>query len=328
MNIENFVGNKNLLDKISSLLTNKKFPHAIALWGEQGTGKFTLAKIIAKALLCEKNVGYACNECKSCKKIDSNVHPDVIFPNASGALNTYSIDTVRTIRNDAYISPNETTKKVYIFKNIDNMQLGAQNALLKIIEEPPSHAIFIFTCESFYNILPTVRSRIQDFQVTSPNSVEANNFISKIHPEYSSSNITNAVNITDGNIGKALDILQSDELNSLLSLSEKMSIAITSPNEFELLKLFSQLTDSKKTKIILSMITSIFRKCLLYSSGVELKNFINNDIIKICNTLTTNKIMLIIEEISQTEKLLKRNVNLNLLLTNLCSRFHVIAFSD
>ena len=328
MNIENFVGNKNLIKELSSLLINTKFPHAIALCGDKGTGKFTLAKIIAKALVCQRNSGYACNECMSCKKAEENIHPDIIFPETSGALNTYNIDTIRGIRKDAYIIPNESLKKVYIFKDIDNMQLSAQNALLKIIEEPPHHAVFIFTCESFYNILPTVRSRIQAFHVLSPNDFEASDFILKAYPEFSNSNVKNAINITNGNIGKTLEILKSEELNSLLDISQKITMSITSPNEFNLLKLFSAITDSKKAKIIFPMITSILRKCLIYSAGIELKNLTNNNIVKICNTLTTDKIMLIIEEINKTEKLLKRNVNLNLLLTNLCSKFHVIAFSD
>lgn len=329
MDFENFAGNVNLKEKIIASLKNNRFPHAVMLEGEKGLGKFTFAKIVAKSLVCDREDHLSINVCDSCKKAENNNHPDIIFPQPSGALRAYNIDTIREIRKDAYIKPNEARRKVYIFKDIDNMGISAQNALLKILEEPPLHAVFLFTCISSGNILNTVKSRVQIFKLKPVPKAEAVNFILNNYSELNRLDIEKAVEISNGNIGEAIEALTSGAMAELFNLSESIAFATLSSNEFELLKLFSQLTTNQtKFKSVISILTTIFRNAVIYSfqNGQEpLKNGVE---VKIADRLTIKKLLYIIDELYKVQKLLERNVNQNLLSTNLCSRLHEIAFSS
>mgnify|MGYP002354657837 FL=1 len=135
--------------------------------------------------------------------------------------------------------------------------------------------------------------------------------------------------ISNGNIGESIEALASGAMAELFNLSESIALASLSSNEFELLKLFSQLTTNQiKFKSVISILTTIFRNAVIYSvQNVEepLKNGVE---VKIAEKLTIKKLLYIIDELYKVQKLLERNVNQNLLSTNLCSRLHEIAFSS
>jgi len=134
-------------------------PHAVLLEGPAGCGKTAFAREIAKAALCEGE-NPPCNTCRHCVKIGKGVHPDFITAEGEGRARSFHVDAVREIRAGAQISPNEAAKKIYLLKNVQDMSPQAQNALLKILEEPPGTSAFILTCENKSVMLDTILSRV------------------------------------------------------------------------------------------------------------------------------------------------------------------------
>lgn len=158
MKLTNFIGNEKVVDSLSKLFEGGRFPHALIIEGEDGIGKKTLARDLACTLVCRGD-DKPCGECTQCKKAIAGIHPDISEYIPAGGVNSFHVDTVRNIINDAYIQPNEADYKIYILANAHCMNQNAQNALLKILEEPPKYVVFILTTNSKSALLSTVLSR-------------------------------------------------------------------------------------------------------------------------------------------------------------------------
>ncbi|MBR5753949.1 MAG: hypothetical protein IKX83_05645 [Clostridia bacterium] len=143
-----------------------RLPHACVLEGGTAEGRLKLAKELAAALVCKGDAPKPCGTCDACRKAESGNHPDILFVGPENGRKTLSVETVRNMRDDAYILPNEADRKVYIIDPADSMQDYAQNALLKILEEPPAYATFLLLCTSKASLLPTVLSRTAVFSLT------------------------------------------------------------------------------------------------------------------------------------------------------------------
>ena len=138
------------------------FFHAVILEGKE---REEAALAYAGACVCSgENV--PCGECTACRKVKAGIHPDVYVPQPTGASRSISVESIRFIREDAYIKPNEAPRKVYLLKDAEDMTPVAQNALLKVLEEPPDHVVFIMTCRNARDLLPTVLSRSQIFSLS------------------------------------------------------------------------------------------------------------------------------------------------------------------
>ncbi len=327
MSFSSFIGNEAAKSQIESFISKDKIPHAIILEGARGLGKRTLAKLISKACVCEKTWEKPCGKCIHCKKVDREVHPDVIYPEKSGALHTYNIETIREMREDAYIIANEAQNKVYVLTEVDNMGIPAQNALLKILEEPPANVIFILTCISSMNLLQTIRSRMQIISLVPVHFEEAKLYIRKKYKELPDAKIDEAVKISYGNIGLAIEMLTSEGLKETIRIANDIASVIVSPRPFELLKATSGLiSDRKKFKEVLNFIIIFLREALILSYTGKSNGCSYNVINELANNLSGKKIIDIIEEINKTVIYIDQNVNLTLLSSNLCINLQSIVF--
>jgi len=118
------------------------------------------AKMIATAVVCGERIGTRpCNNCVHCDKATRNIHPDITITGKQDDKSIVSVDQIRELKKDVYIVPNESEQKAYIVNDADAMNVNAQNAFLRILEEPPAHAVFILCTENPATLLPTVRSR-------------------------------------------------------------------------------------------------------------------------------------------------------------------------
>lgn len=141
----------------------RKLSHAYMLTGPHGAGREQAVKELAAALLCsEENA--PCRNCRDCRKVLSGVHPDVITverqTDDKGRLRQeILVGQIRAVTADAYVAPNEASRKVYVIREADRMNTEAQNALLKALEEPPGHACFLLCTATADALLPTIRSR-------------------------------------------------------------------------------------------------------------------------------------------------------------------------
>ena len=153
------VGNDKLRRRLGAEIREGRFPHAYILAGKDGSGKMTLAMQIAAALACKDRHTLPCGECESCKKILGGFSPDVLVIRKEEDKKEFSVNLIREIKNGLYIAPNELERRVYILEHAELMNASAQNAFLKMLEEPPQYAVFLLLCSNVGNLLDTVKSR-------------------------------------------------------------------------------------------------------------------------------------------------------------------------
>lgn len=158
---DDVVGQRSVTDTLKSQLTTGRLSHAYLFTGTRGTGKTSCAKILAKAVNCEDlQDGNPCNACPACQAIDAGGCMDVLEIDAAS---NNGVDNVRTLRDEAVYTPSELKRRVYIIDEVHMLSTAAFNALLKIIEEPPPHLIFILATTEAHKIPATILSRCQRF---------------------------------------------------------------------------------------------------------------------------------------------------------------------
>jgi DNA polymerase III delta prime subunit len=169
-NNRNSKDNEKTVTILKNMIKSGRIPGAFIFEGSpEITGAF--AAHLAKSAVCydeshKKNNGEACEICEACRKSEKNMHPDIIIAEPeSGGAQSFHIDKVREMIDSLYLSPNESDKKVYIIRDMQNMTVQAQNALLKSLEEPPPFAVFIITAANLDLILETVKSRAVKFSL-------------------------------------------------------------------------------------------------------------------------------------------------------------------
>ena len=150
---------------IRAAAQNGRLSHAVILTGEGD--KVQAARYIAAAHLCRADSGRPCLQCNACRKVLDRIHPDVteVQDNERKEL---PVETIRALRQDAYIRPNEGERKVYLFTDCAQLNERDQNVLLKIVEEGPPYAAFVFCADAVHALLPTIRSRCVELRMDAP----------------------------------------------------------------------------------------------------------------------------------------------------------------
>ena len=155
------IGQSHITETLQKQVAEERTSHAYLFTGTRGTGKTTCAKILAKAVNCEAPVnGNPCNCCPSCLGIENGNFLDVLELDAAS---NNGVDQVRALRDEAIYSPANVKKRVYIIDEVHMLTTAAFNALLKILEEPPRHLMFILATTELHKVLPTILSRCQRF---------------------------------------------------------------------------------------------------------------------------------------------------------------------
>lgn len=158
---DDVVGQMAVTQTLKHQLMTGKMSHAYLFTGSRGTGKTSCAKILAKAVNClNPDNGNPCNVCQACRAIDSGSCMDVLEIDAAS---NNGVDNVRDLRDDAIYSPSQVKKRVYIIDEVHMLSISAFNALLKIIEEPPEHLLFILATTELHKVPATILSRCQRF---------------------------------------------------------------------------------------------------------------------------------------------------------------------
>ncbi len=158
---EDVVGQSHITQTLKTQVESGRLSHAYLFTGTRGTGKTTCAKILAKAVNClNPNQGDPCNECAACRGIDDGSILDVVELDAAS---NNGVDQVRALRDEAVYSPAAVRKRVYIVDEVHMLSVAAFNALLKILEEPPEHLMFILATTELHKVPATILSRCQRF---------------------------------------------------------------------------------------------------------------------------------------------------------------------
>ena len=224
---EEVAGQKHIIRTLRNALANNKIAHAYLFCGPRGTGKTTMAKLFAKALNCEEGLGHQCNKCSNCIEITEGSHPDVIEIDAAS---NNGVEQVRDLIDKVNYLPIKGKYKVYIIDEVHMMTDNAFNALLKTLEEPPAHVIFILATTEPHNIIPTILSRCQryDFTKVSDGDIEDRmmTILEKEGVQYDKEAVRAIISLADGGMRDALSIL--DQIlaysNNTLSVEDVYSV--------------------------------------------------------------------------------------------------------
>ena len=203
MPFSSLLGNQRIKDNLTAALRQGKLAHFYLISGPAGSGKRTLAKLLSAAAMCQ-STPRPCLHCEPCRKIMNGVHPDVTFVE-DPEHKTVPVRIIRQMRDDVFIRPNEGEKKVYIFSQ--EMGLEGQNALLKILEEPPAYGLFLLLAENPEKILPTVRSRCVELKMQSLDAPLLRQTLQTEFPQASHETVEAAVARSGGFLGQARMLL-------------------------------------------------------------------------------------------------------------------------
>ena len=205
---EEVAGQKHIVRTLKNALASNKIAHAYLFCGPRGTGKTSMAKLFAKALNCEEGIGHQCNKCSNCLEVIDGSHPDVIEIDAAS---NNGVEQVRDLIDKVNYLPIKGRYKVYIIDEVHMMTANAFNALLKTLEEPPAHVIFILATTEPHNILPTILSRCQRYDFTKVSDADIYtrmvDILNKEGVSYTEEGIKAVITLADGGMRDALSIL-------------------------------------------------------------------------------------------------------------------------
>ena len=227
------IGNEKTKLTIKSFLASGKLPHALIIAGETGLGKHTLARYIAAAAVCS-NADKPCYKCHNCNAAFKDIHSDIIYIKREKDKKELGVKAIRDIKRDAFVIPHEAEKKVFIIEDADKMNASAGNALLKILEEPPSFVMFILLCSDTTALLDTVLSRAIVLRLA-PVGEEGAKIISEA-VSCDEDTALAALKNARGNIGKAITFAGKKTENTAREMARSFIDAFLSKNEYEMLK--------------------------------------------------------------------------------------------
>lgn len=289
-------------DSISMTLTNaiihNRVAHAYLFSGPRGTGKTSSAKLLAKALNCTNIVdGKICDECENCTLVRNNNHPDVVEIDAAS---NNGVDEVRELIEKVKYAPIKGQKKVYIIDEVHMMTQGAFNALLKTLEEPPEHVVFILATTEQHKVLPTIKSRCQKFEFKKINETEIKSCLIDILTKedclYEESALDIIADLCDGGMRDALSLLEQ------VIIYSNNNVSLSAVNEALDLISLEKLDELYNLIIQRNLNESLAYVTKLSHSSIDYKQVINELIKKAMSNLLNNRIEKI--DLDQTDFLL------------------------
>ena len=207
MGFDQLLGNARLKQNLTQAASKHRFSHFYMICGPEGSGKHTLAKLLSAALMCEGE-HQPCLRCNACRKVMAGTHPDISYVE-DVEKKTTPVDLIRDARADMFVQPNEGSRKIYIFPQ--ELGVSGQNALLKVLEEPPSYGVFLLLTDNPEKILTTVRSRSVQLTLESlPGDVLAAALQSRF-PNADQASLEAAILGSGGYLGQAISLLEQPE---------------------------------------------------------------------------------------------------------------------
>jgi len=319
-----FAGNLPAKKTLASLFESGRFPHAVILEGPAGCGKKTFARIMAKTLVCQ-SAERPCGTCAACRKTEEGTHPDVTVLGGSGGSRSFHIQAIREMKQDVFIRPNDGDYKIFILQDAGDMTEQAQNALLKILEEPPAYAVFILTVQNKAALLDTVLSRSAVIPLRPVELPELTEYLQKKHPELPKERIGLAAARSEGLVGRAESFLaEQSGKDGGGDRAAALCRAAVEPREFALLSLLGGFEKDKQGfSDCLSRCVLILRDAAVCKAGAfRLAGTDGETAAFLAERLPAGKILNGIAAAQVALLMLEQNVNYGLLLCDFCKNFH------
>lgn len=283
--------NAQLAARLESMFAARRLPHALLIEGGDSEANGRLARLCARAFLCSCEQPLS-GECRVCRLMTAyNAHADIVSVEGTGKTGAISVDAVRSLQEQARRIPADADGQVYLLEDCDSMQAPAQNAFLKLFEEPPPRVMFVMTCRSAMNMLETIRSRASTLRLESPDAVP-------------------------------------DELTvRSAELAQRFAEALVSEREIDALLLTGQFSrpSSKNAAVrqelaaLLAALRNVFRDALVLGTGSSVSAESSAASV-VAGTLTPDRIAAMLDELPLLEQALRTNAPIPLFTSAMCVR--------
>ncbi len=313
---KDIIGQEQMKEQMRSALLKKKISHAYILNGEKAVGKEFAANLFAAALQCEKGGDDPCEECHSCKQAFSGNHPDIIqvTHEKPGVI---SVDDIRMqVNRDVAIKPYSGPYKVYIINEAEKMNVQAQNALLKTLEEPPEYAVILLLTSNIDVLLPTILSRCvrMDFKPVSDAEVRKYLMEELKVPDYKAEI---CVAFARGNIGRAKALASSEEFEHIKEEALALLKYIPDMETAEVVRSIRKIEEYKMSvDDLLDIMIMWYRDVLLFKATRDGDHLVFHEELQALRHAARRSsyegIEKVIEAIDKTKMRLRANVNFEL----------------
>ena len=332
---------------LKTQLMTGKMSHAYLFTGSRGTGKTTCAKILAKAVNClHPDNGNPCNVCEACRAIDSGTCMDVLEIDAAS---NNGVDNIRDLRDDAIYSPSQVKKRVYIIDEVHMLSLSAFNALLKIIEEPPEHLLFILATTELHKVPATILSRCQRFSfrrisqediaarlqyVAYQENIDLDESAARVLARLADGGLRDGLSLLDQCASATPGELTAEAVYTCLGIAGERKCGellsyIASQDSKSALQLFNRLyTEGKDLGAMLDELACLIRDILVMktapNSGITMLSGVASDqeVKELCSRLSGGELVrmmnLIQKTLSEFTRSASRRMDAELCILNLC----------
>ncbi len=320
MSFNKVIGQEHAAGLLKKAIEEKRLAHAYLFIGPEGVGKSLLAKVFAKALNCEKGAADPCGECISCKKIEGNIHPDVVILSPEGKSSQIGIDAIRKIGATMSLKPYEGRTKVFMIDGADKMTEEAANSLLKTLEEPPKDTVLVLLASNMFKLQPTIVSRCQKV-LFHPLGERA--IMKELIERYGLDEKKAACvsRFSEGRLGRAIEVLEGEAL----AKRNKVVDEFLTPKQFGYEDTWLYGEPREKINETLNALAVYFRDLLVFSLSKDQGLLVNldraADISRDAARYPAERLERIIEIIADTQEQIKRNANIKIALS--CMRLNI-----
>lgn len=315
---EDIIGQETVKNVLLSSLRQNKVSHAYILEGDAGMGKKLMAYTFADYLVCSEKT--SCGICQDCVLAEAGTHPDIITVHPAEGKKSIGVEEIRRVVGEASVKPYMAAKKVILIPDCDTLTPSSQNALLKVLEEPPEYIVFLLLVQNSNYLLETVRSRSIKLTLQPYTAEEMIQGVRgrSVQPQAGLSHI---LAYAGNNIGKAIELSEDEEFAELRDKVLRAMPSLFTDNHYkmyEMVRLFEE--QKNNAAVLLDCMLSVFRDLILMKNGCE-KLLQNTDFEDQLTGLEQKAQMgscvALAGDIVKTKEMLSRNVNYNLLVTAL-----------
>ena len=344
---DDVIGQLAVTQTLKTQLVTDKMSHAYLFTGSRGTGKTSCAKILAKAVNClHPENGNPCNRCSACRSIDEGSCMDVLEIDAAS---NNGVDNVRDLRDDAIYTPSQVKKRVYIIDEVHMLSISAFNALLKIIEEPPEHLLFILATTELHKVPATILSRCQRFSfrrisqediaarlqyVAYQENIDMDESAARVLARLADGGMRDGLSLLDQVASATTGELTSDRVYACLGIAGEQRCAemisyIADKNTRKALELFNRLyTEGKDLAAMLDELASMTRDLLIMKTapgtGITMLSGVAQDheVSALTDRFSSGELVRMMSQLQQTmsgfTRSASRRMDAELCIMNLC----------
>ena len=313
---------EEILDSLIRNVRRRTSQHAYIFEGERGGGSLEGARLFANALVCEREESAPCGVCNACILAKAGSHPDLHFVTPQKDKKNITVDIIRGLLTDAYTKPYETGKKVYIITYGDEMNEQAQNALLKLLEEPPEYAVFIILAENAEALLATIRSRCEKIKFPPVSEEKTREWLKKHYPD--NPNTDFLARYSQGNIERAKNLAEEEDFMPLRQGAFELLPKLLSKELLESYDVLNFVEANKENaEQILKIWLGFLRDIMLLQNDGK-KFIVNTDftdrLINMSDKYDEEMIVNAASELFEAQEMQRRYVNLHTLILGLSLR--------